>query len=95
MKNIPDGSIPDVPVGSPYYDSVYSLYRAGIISGSDTKGSFNPLTGITRGEISVILSNIINLNRSSEVPIKNINTLSDLEYYLNQNMSSCVTPLGT
>ena len=94
IKNISDGSIPDVSIENPYYNSVYRLYRAGIISGNDANGSFNPVGHITRAEISVILGNILNLG-IQQSKSNNILTLLDLENYLNHNMSSCVTPLGT
>lgn len=90
---IEGGSIPDVPVGSAYYDAVYHLYRAGIISGVDANGSFLPAKNITRAEMAVILRNIISLSKS--LPNNPISTIADLEEYLNKNLSSCETPLGT
>ena len=60
INNVETGAIPDVPAGSNYYNAVYSLYRAGIISGSDSKGTFYPNSNITRAEAATILSNMVN-----------------------------------
>lgn len=59
INDIADGAIPDVPAGSPYYDAVYRLYRAGILSGRDAAGTFAPTAPITRAEACVILSNMV------------------------------------
>lgn len=59
INGIEDGVIPDVPSGSSYYSAVYYLYRAGIISGTDSYGTFNPDAEISRAEVSVILGNMV------------------------------------
>ena len=56
VNTIPDGSIPDVKcVGSTWGQSIYALYRAGIVNGSDTKGTFNPDRMIKRSEVAAIV----------------------------------------
>lgn len=49
------GDIPDV------YDtlSVYQLYRAGIMVGSDSSGTFNPTSNILRSEVAAIIHRFI------------------------------------
>lgn len=62
LNNIEDGDIPDVAKGSYYYNAVYKLYRAGVISGSDEYGTFMPDSAITRAQAATILGNLIDLN---------------------------------
>ena len=56
VNRIPDNAIPDVPqTMSAWYDSIYTLYRAGIVNGNDAKGTFNPLSNIKRSEVAAIV----------------------------------------
>ena len=56
VNAIPDNAIPDVKSGTePYYDEIYTLYRAGIINGSDKNGSFLPASNIKRSEVAAIV----------------------------------------
>ena len=48
INSIPDGSILDVAPSAPYRDNVYALYRMGIVTGSDKRGSCLPEKYITR-----------------------------------------------
>ena len=48
-------AIPDVPAGLPYTEAVFLLYRAGVLSGSDTLGNFLPETSIARSEAAAII----------------------------------------
>ena len=52
-------SLPDVNNGTPYSDSILMLYKAGVLTGNDSKGTFNPGSNITRAEASAIISRII------------------------------------
>ena len=54
FNQVADNAIPDVPVSEPHADAVYRLYRAGILNGSDAKGTFYPKTNITRGAACAI-----------------------------------------
>lgn len=56
---VDDGAIPDVPMTADYADSVYLLYRAGVLSGSDELGTFMPDSTITRAEAAAIITRII------------------------------------
>ncbi len=58
-NEIPDGSIPDVPADSEYYDSIYLLYRAGILNGSQSDGTFDPNTDIKRSEVAAVLNRMM------------------------------------
>ena len=56
---VDDGAIPDVDMNSDYAESVYLLYRAGVLSGSDANGTFNPNSTITRAEAAAIITRIV------------------------------------
>jgi len=55
---IDDGAIPDVNMTDSYADAVYMLYRAGILTGSDSEGTFNPQSAILRTEVAVIVTHM-------------------------------------
>ena len=43
-------------------DAIYKFYRAGILTGSDSKCTFNPHSPIKRSEVATILSRMYNEN---------------------------------
>lgn len=51
-------SLPDVNSGTQYYASILALYKAGVLTGSDAKGTFNPGKSITRAEAAAIISRV-------------------------------------
>lgn len=55
VRMVEDGAVPDVKMTAAYASSVYKLYRSGILSGSDEKGTFNPESHIRRSEIAAIM----------------------------------------
>lgn len=59
-NTVDDGMIPDVAAGSDNYNDIYLLYRAGILTGSDSKGTFQPETTITRSSVAAIVSRMAN-----------------------------------
>ena len=56
INDLEDGAVPDVEADASFSKYVYLLYRAGIIQGSDSKGTFNPGSNITRAEAAAILA---------------------------------------
>ena len=51
INDIPDGAIPDLSASASYRDNVYTLYRMGIVTGSDKWGSCQPeLPGRSRSD---------------------------------------------
>ncbi|MBE6964852.1 MAG: hypothetical protein E7441_02315 [Ruminococcaceae bacterium] len=60
INSIPDGSIPDVFWKN---DEIYSLYRAGIITGNDEKGTFNANSPIKRCEVATIVARLIDKSK--------------------------------
>lgn len=55
LNTIADNAIPDVKLGDKCADEIYAFYRAGILTGSDKQGSFNPDSTIVRSEVAAIL----------------------------------------
>ena len=61
MKNINDlsrikVSVPDVEPGDPGADAIYSLYAKGVLTGVDSKLTFNPKGTVTRAEAAAIVA---------------------------------------
>ncbi len=56
INEVPEDSIPDVPYSEDYAESVYKLYRAGILQGVDDKHNCTPLANIKRNEVATIIS---------------------------------------
>lgn len=52
INNIANGNIPDVPSET----GVYKLYRAGVLTGNDKYGTFNPNSTILRCEVATIVT---------------------------------------
>ena len=52
VNTVANGSIPDVYRSD---TGIYKLYRAGILAGSDSKGTFRPNAAITRAEVAAVL----------------------------------------
>ena len=63
INNVPDGSIPDVPVSAEYASEVYKLYRAGILQGSDEQHSCKPFDNIKRSEVAAIISRMMDSDK--------------------------------
>ena len=59
INGIPDGSIPDVTQPGEIRDAVYMLYRAGILNGSDSRGTFRPEAPIKRSEVAAVAVRMI------------------------------------
>ena len=56
INTVADGAIPDVSESASYADAVYLLYRAGVLTGSDSSGSFQPDSTIRRSEAAAIVT---------------------------------------
>lgn len=56
VNTVDDGMIPDVPQGAAHYDAIYTLYRAGVLTGNDQAGTFTPNSTITRSAVAAIVT---------------------------------------
>ena len=59
QNEVQEGRIPDVAMEDPYAHSIYAMYRAGIVSGSDSQGSFYPEGTVSRAEAAVLLCRMV------------------------------------
>lgn len=50
--------IPDVPSDAAYHEDVYELYRAGVLTGSDERGTFYPENPIIRAEVAIMITRV-------------------------------------
>lgn len=50
-------ALPDVSASTDYSREIFTLYNAGVLSGKDEYGMFNPYAYVTRAEVAVIVSN--------------------------------------
>lgn len=87
---------PDVNADTPYRDEILTLYAAGILSGSDSYGTFYPGNTISRAEAAVILSRIaLPASRSAKVLLKDISLTHGITVAAPQdvvNVSDASTP---
>lgn len=51
-------TLPDVTTSTAYYSSIFALYEAGILTGSDKAGTFHPTNNIKRSEVAAIVCRI-------------------------------------
>lgn len=54
-NTVQDNAIPDVSSLDLYADEIYTFYRAGILTGSNSNGDFNSNSSIQRSEVAAIL----------------------------------------
>lgn len=71
VNTVYDNAIPDVYMSDTYSWAVYALYRAGILTGSDSKGTFNPNSNIKRSEVATIVARMANVTYRKSVTLTN------------------------
>ena len=60
INRVADGAIPDVYESYSYGRAVYTLYRAGVLTGSDSEGTFYPGRTLKRSEAAAIVMRMLN-----------------------------------
>ena len=55
INTVADNAIPDVKTTDKFAAEIYEFYRAGILTGSDAKGTFHSASTIKRSEAAAIL----------------------------------------
>ena len=68
-NSIANGYIPDVGISHPQASAIYKLYRAGILTGMDEQGTFEPNSNIKRSEVSAILTRMMNESARKELTL--------------------------
>lgn len=66
----------DIPATHLYYDAIKQIQQAGIIN-ADSKGNFNPMKDLTRGEMALILANAFNLEAKKQHQFKDVSKTSE------------------
>ena len=62
-------TLPDVKVGDPFAQQIFTFYRAGILTGMDAQGTFQPKSGIRRSEVATILSRMMDAGARKTVTL--------------------------
>lgn len=63
-------SVPDIDKDTPYYAEILQLYKAGVLTGSDAYGTFNPWAYISRAELSAILVRVLDASQRKTFELK-------------------------
>ena len=58
MNDVPDGTVPDVPMDSANAAEIYMFYRSGVLAGNDRYGHFTPESPIQRSAVAAIVTRI-------------------------------------
>lgn len=69
-NEVTDNAIPDVKVTDAYGADIYTFYRAGILTGSDAKGTFHADSTIRRSEVSAILNRMYDVSARQSIALK-------------------------
>lgn len=69
-NEVADNAIPDVKVTDTYGADIYTFYRAGILTGSDAKGTFHADSTIRRSEVSAILNRMYDVSARQSIALK-------------------------
>ena len=77
INNVADGAIPDVKLDDKYGNAVYKLYRAGILTGNDKKGTFAPDSAIKRSEVAAIVARMVDISLRKKITL-NTQKTSDI-----------------
>ena len=68
-NSVAANAIPDVKMNDTFADEIYTFYRAGILTGSDAKGTFNPESSIKRSEVAAILIRMYDTNARQSISL--------------------------
>ena len=71
-NTVEDNSIPDVKSSGKYASGIYALYRAGVASGADGSGSFQPDSSITRAEAAAMINRMIDPSQRKSITLYTI-----------------------
>ena len=75
INTVEDGAIPDVPMTHPQASSIYKLYRAGVVQGSDKQYNCKPNTNIRRSEVAAILTRMVYADKRLSFTVGDANAL--------------------
>ena len=69
LNIVADNAIPDVKTTDRFADEIYTFYRAGILTGSDAKGTFHAESNIKRSEVAAILYRMFELSARKTIKL--------------------------
>ncbi len=52
-------SLPDVSESDRYGDAIFELYRAGVLTGNDSEGTYAPTSNIIRAEVAALVTRLV------------------------------------
>ncbi|MBR2895785.1 MAG: S-layer homology domain-containing protein, partial [Oscillospiraceae bacterium] len=88
INTVDNDAIPDVTyTGNP---DVYLLYRAGVLTGSDSLGTFNPTSHITRAEVAAIIARMVDPSLRKNITLTAGNTSENSTSSTMMNSAGCV-----
>lgn len=67
ISAVQDDVLPDVKMNDPFSKAIYALYRAGVIVGQDSNGTFAPNSNIRRMEVAAITSRMAVASKRQKV----------------------------
>ena len=70
LNTVADGKIPDVKMTDKNAKEIYTFYRAGILTGSDSSGTFNAASTIKRSEAAAILNRMFDASERQTITLK-------------------------
>ena len=70
INTVADNAIPDVKATDKFAAEIYEFYRAGILTGSDAKGTFHSASSIKRSEVSAILVRMFDTASRQNITLK-------------------------
>lgn len=70
INTVTENAIPDVKSTDKYAAEIYEFYRAGILTGSDAKGTFHSASSIKRSEVSAILVRMFDTSSRQTITLK-------------------------
>ena len=70
INTVADNAIPDVKTTDKFAAEIYEFYRAGILTGSDAKGTFHSASSIKRSEVSAILVRMFDTASRQSITLK-------------------------
>lgn len=73
VNKVADNAIPDVSINEDYAKAVYALYRAGILIGNNSEGTFAPYSNVNRSEVAAIVT------RMADSSLRKSITLGDFD----------------
>ena len=97
---VPNGKIPDISMDAEYASSVYKLYRAGIVAGSDAAHNCKPDSNIKRSEVAAILSRMMDKSKRVKFNIGDPSSVKPISSFLrtektgNRIVASVITEGG-